>query len=457
MFKLRKLMLLQAAIITVIQVSNQYIIIPNYNLIKADLGLSDFILGSMTGLYIFLLGISTVIWSYISDATGVRRKWLIVFTIFMGGLFTYLVFLTENIILFFILRVATGFFLGAIFPLFYSIIADFFESEKRTRAYMLWYIISGVGMGLGFLTSVLLGAYKGWRYPIYLNALMLLLIGTPLSLVLIEPTRGIADIMEVYGQESEYKYRFSLSDAKIILSNKSNIYVAVEEFISTLPQGVLVAWITQYVVRELVATETVALIFLGLGMVGGLFGVIIAYLADALYGKNPSYRPMIASISSYAQTIFLVIFLLLPIKLNITDPDPVNSVKRFFSVLKTNILVPIAILMFFFGMMFNSSIEPIKNSVISDINLPEQRAIVVSSISTAELFFRSAGIAIAGLISDYTGSIRITLIAFMLLYILAGNLWLNVVRHYREDIEKTRQRLLERLNKTGIKEENQSL
>ena len=440
-------MLLQVAIITVIQVSNQYIIIPNYNLIKEDLGLSDFILGSMTGLYIFLSGISTVVWSYISDATGVKRKWLMALSIFIAGMFTYAVFMTTNIILFFTCRVITGIFLGAIFPLSYSIIADFFESEKRTSAYMLWYIITGIGMAVGFGTSVLLGAYRGWRYPIYLNAILLLTIGTLLSLILIEPSRGIADVLKVYGVESEYTYRFHISDARIILSNKSNIYVAFEEFVSTLPQGVLLAWMTQYVVREMVATETVALIFLGLGMLGGLFGIIIAYLADFLYRRNPRYRPFIASISSYAQTIFFTIFLILPIRLNITDPNPINSAKQFLSLLKTQILLPVAILMFFFGMMFNSSIEPIKNSVISDINLPEQRAIVVSSISTVELFFRSAGISIAGLISDLTGSIRITLIAFVLLYIIAGNLWLNVVRHYNEDVEKTKKRLIERLNK----------
>ena len=440
-------MLLQIAIITVIQVSNQYIIIPNYNLIKTDLGVSDLVLGSMTGLYVFLSGISTVIWSYISDTTGIRRKWLMAITIFLAALFTYAIYLTSNIILFFLGRVVTGLFLGAIFPLSYSIIADFYESEKRTGAYMLWYIISGIGMAVGFGVSVLLGAYRGWRYPIYINSMLLLCIGTPLSLILIEPSRGIADVVKVSGREEEYTYKFRLSDARIILSNKSNIYTAFEEFISTLPQGVLVAWITQYVVREMEATETVALIFLGLGMLGGLFGTIIAILADVLYKRNPRYRPLIAAVSSFAQTIFFFIFLALPIKLGITDPNPVNAAKEFLNVFRTNLLLPFAVSMFFFGMLFNSSIEPIKNSVISDINLPEQRAIVVSSISTVELFFRSAGIAIAGLISDLTGSIRITLIAFVLLYILAGNMWLNVVRHYPEDVEKTRKRLLERINK----------
>jgi len=256
------------------------------------------------------------------------------------------------------------------------------------------------------------------------------------------------------GQIIEYNWRFRVSDVKLILSNKSNIYVAFEEFMSTIPQGVLMAWLTQYVVREMHATEIVATIFLGLGILGGLLGTIIAHLADVLFEKNPAYRPAIAVLSTFLQTIFILIFLLLPINLGITDPDPIVAAQKFLETITRNILVPIAIITFFFGMMFNSSIEPIKNTVLSDVNLPEQRAIVASSIATIELFFRSAGIAIAGLISDITGSIRITLIAFVLLYIVASFLWLKVVKHYPQDIGVTKTRLRDRLNNINEKNNN---
>jgi len=444
----RKVMLLQIAIITVIQTSNQYIIIPNYNLIKRDMGVSDLVLGSMTGLYIFLSGISTVIWSYIADAYGLRRKPLLLLSILAMGLLTYIVYLSENIIIFFLTRVVTGLFLGAVFPIAFSMIADFFESERRAKAYMFWYIISGVGMALGFGLSAVLGALFDWRYPIRINALLLILLGTPLSLSIIEPSRGMVDIMTLSGGIVEYTHRFSLSDVRMILSNKSNIYVAFEEFVSTLPQGVLMAWITQYVVRELEATEVIAIIFLGLGMLGGFFGSIIAHLADKLYTRSFRYRPLIAAVCSFMQVFFFAVFLLIPLRIGITEKDIVTSVKAFITMLRSNILLQLAILFFFLGMMFNSSIEPIKNSVISDVNLPEQRAIVASSISTIELFFRSAGIAVAGLIIDLTGNIRFTLLFFVLLYLFAGNLWLRVVKHYPSDIEVTRERLKVRVGNT---------
>ena len=290
-----------------------------------------------------------------------------------------------------------------------------------------------------------MGAYMGWRYPIYVNSMMLLFVGLPLAIALIEPSRGLSDIIQIADVPREYEHRFRLSDIKIILSNKSNIYVALEEFMSTVPQGVMLAWLMQYVVRELEATETVAMIFVGLGMLGGLLGVFVAYATDRLYQRHPRYRPIIAAASCFAQTVFFMIFLLLPIKLNITARDPVESAVLFLELLRRSTLIQLAVLSFFIGMIFNSSVEPIKNSVVSDVNLPEQRAIVVSSISTIELFFRSVGIAIAGLVSDLTGSLRITLIAFVLLYVVAGKLWLKAAWHYPYDIERTASRLRERI------------
>ncbi len=437
---LRKIVLFQLALITIIQTSNMYIIIPNYNLIREDLGVSDFFLGSMTGAYIFLSGISSAAWSYLTEHLRLRRKWLLTLSLLMAGGFTYLASLATNPVILFLLRILTGVFLGAVFPLSYEIIADFYENDRRTLAYMVWYIVSGIGMALGFGMSVILAFLFSWRYPIYVNSMMLIFIGSPIAALLVEPKRALGDILSIYGSHEglEYMYRFRLSDLKLVLTNKTNIYVAVEEFVSTLPQGVLIAWLTQYVVRELGSPEIVAMIFLGLGMLGGLFGVFIAKLADFLYSHNPRFRPLIAAISASIQTIFLIIFLSLPIKLNIVGEDPIVAVLRFFSLMKENMLILFAVIVFFLGMVFNSSIEPIKNSVLSDVNLPEQRAIVVSAISTMELFFRSAGIAVAGLISDVTGSIRLTLMIFVMLYVFSGFLWVRAAETYSRDLLRIR-------------------
>jgi len=445
---LRKIVLFQLALITIIQTSNMYIIIPNYNLIREDLGVSDFFLGSMTGAYIFLSGISSAVWSYLTEHLRLRRKWLLMLSLLVAGGFTYLVSLATNPAILFLLRILTGVFLGAVFPLSYEIIADFYENDKRTLAYMVWYIVSGIGMALGFGMSVILAVFFGWRYPIYVNSMMLIFIGSPTAGLLVEPKRALGDILSIFGSHEglEYTYRFRLSDLKLVLTNKTNIYVAVEEFVSTLPQGVLIAWLTQYVVRELRSPEIVAMIFLGLGMLGGLFGVFIAKLADFFYSRNPRFRPLIAAISTSAQTIFLVVFLSLPIKLNIVEDDLVAAVLRFFSLMRENVLILFAVIVFFLGMVFNSSIEPIKNSVLSDVNLPEQRAIVVSAISTVELFFRSLGMALAGLISDITGSVRIMLISFTLLYLVSSMLWLRAVQVYPGDTEKIREMIKNKVN-----------
>lgn len=441
------IMLFQISLLTILQVWNGYIIIPNYSLIAKDLGVSNFFLGSMSGLYILVAGLSSLMWSYVSDALKIRRKWVLAPTLFMAGMLTLIVASTTDKVVFFVCRVLTGVFLGALNPLIYSIIADKFESHKRARAYMVWYLVSGIGLAVGFVSSVLLAMFYGWRAPISLNGEILMFFAAPLAFLLLEPKRASADLKMINADGIEYVYKLHIKDLALLANNKTVVIVSVEEFVSTVPQGVLLAWLTLYVVEELRAPEIVAIVYLGLGMLGGLLGFLVVHVADKAFKVDPQNRTKIASISLIIQTLMILAFFLLPVKLNINTSDPIQAVMQFLSLLNENILIPLTIIFFFVGMIFNSAIEPIKNAVISDVNLPEHRAIVISAISTVELFFRSAGIALAGLLIDVFGNVRFVLMGFVMLYLLSAYLWYDAKKYYRRDIERVVEILSMRIHK----------
>lgn len=424
---------------------DSYILIPNFNKIKIDLQVSDSYLGVLSGSYLFLNGISAVLWALASDVSTLKRKVFLSTSLLSGGVFSLLAYTSSNPFYFFIYRILTAASLGAVFPLGFSIIADTFRSDRRTSMYMLWYTLGGFGLALGYSISLFAGSYYSWRLALYIGAVVLFA-GALISLTLLEPVKGgseeeIEFLLKKFGY---YPYKFEPRDLKLILSNKTNIFITVQGVFGTIPNGVIFTWAVHYIIREVGASEMAASLLLGFMSTGALGGLLVAYLADISYRKKPENRAKIAAFSSIIESILFVIFFAVPMKLNIYSNDMLEALNLIKALLFSSIGFAFWFSIFFIAMFFNSSVGPIKDSILSDANLPEHRATVFAGESIIELFSKAISISIVGVMSDLFGGLRVPIIATMFFWILSGLSWFKVARTYPYDIKKVDELLVNR-------------
>ncbi|MCD6515773.1 MAG: MFS transporter [Candidatus Odinarchaeota archaeon] len=426
----------QITLLYLLQNMCSYLIIPNYNLIKQEFYVSDTLLGMMSGLYLFFNGIAAIFWSYLSDVSLLKRKIFLSLSMFASGIFSILAYMSPDFINLLIWRVLTGISLGSVLPLGFSILSDAFRRERRTQIFMIWYVLSGFGLGIGFGMAVILGNYFNWRLPLLYGGLTIILLGGFVSLVLLEPARASSEdeLKDLLSSGIEYKYRFSPGDLAILISNRSNFFAALQGILGTIPNGIIFTWSLQYLVRDVGASELVASIFLGFMSVGALGGLIISYIADKLYQIHVAMRPIIAGFCSIIESILFILFFSLPLKINVYTKDIAEALQEVFKIITSDFTFIVAFFLFFMAMFFNSSVGPIRNSVISDVNLPEHRATVLAGVTILELFSKAIGIAVVGFLADFLGSLRFSIIIAMVFWIFSGIAWFYLAWYYEYDI-----------------------
>ncbi len=423
-----------------------YLLIPNFNLIKRDLGVTDGYLGALTGGFIFFNGLGALLWSYLSDAYGVKRKGLLAISFVFSGLFILLVSMSSNPWLIMFFWLLAGGFLGAVVPLGFSIISDLFPPEKRTNIFMLWFFLSGFGLAFGYGISLFLGAYYNWRLPITVGGIIIIVVGSIASMTLWEPSKGWIDIQRFGG--TEYTYRFQISDLRLIAENKTNIYIVLQGFFGTIANGALFSWTVHYLIREWGLSEIMASMFIAVSAVGAIGGFPLSYLADKLYERNEAYRPLIAAMCSITEGILFAIFFTIPIRINLYTNDPIEGFFEMMRILQNNPLILGTILIFFFGMFMNPAPGTIKDSVLSDANLPEHRSLVLAGSNIIEIFPKALSITLVGVLSDYFGTLRIPLMITMLIWIISGIAWIYAAKNYRKDRMMITKILDERIRKS---------
>lgn len=425
----------QISLIYVIQNITSYLIVPNYSIIKQSLGVSDLYLGLLTGGFLFFNAFASIFWSLASDAVGFKRK-LLLFTGFSGAsFFMFITYISNNPYVILITWVLAGASLGVVMPLGFSIISDMFPPRFRVSAFMLWYTIGGFGLGFGYLIALLSGTYYGWKTAILWGMLILLLVGCPISLLLYEPKKASGDLEEAIAilEGFEYKYRFDIKDITLLTKNKSNIYITLQGVFGTIPNGVIFTWAVHYISRELNASIVSASLIFGLMSTGALGGLFVSHLADKLHVKRTHFKSVLAGVSSIIEATLFIFFFLTPVSLNIYTDSFSEAFKLIVRRLIENPLVLILFLSYFTAMFFNAAVGPIKNSVITDVNLPEHRATVVSGIALMELFSKSIGISIIGFLSDYFGNLRYPTAFAMVFWYASGIAWLIQSKHYNFD------------------------
>lgn len=383
-------------------------------------------LGYVGSAFILVGAIVSIIFGYSTDKMS--RKTLLVMLILIGEIpciLTGVPYFTQDIASFTILRILSGIGLGGIYPITFSLLADYFKEHNRAAA-SAW---MGVAWAVGAMSGVMVAGYMtniyGWR-PSFI------IIGAPnILLVLLfmlfakEPERGRTEdaLEELIEKGLVYKQKIKFSDIKIIFSNKTNLFTFLQGIPGTVPWGILTFWlITFFQVERGVEKEVATTIFTVLGIGSVVGSVVFAYLGEMLYKKNPRYMPIMCGLGILAGIIPAYVLM------NMPYGGSTSSGIIYFT------------LAFFAGFLVTVASANVK-AIIMNVNRPEHRGTVFSVFNITDSLGMGMGPAIGGLLIPLGYVFTMNFAVFW--WIPCGLIFLLVSRFITSD-RNTLRSLLER-------------
>jgi MFS family permease len=265
--------------------------------LSAEYGVSESVIGYIGSAFMLIGAAISIIFGYLTDK--VSRKWLLVATVLIGEipcLMTGFKVFTQTIESFTILRILTGIGIGGVYPICYSLIADYFREEHRPTATAWVNVAWMIGMVAGPVMAGFLTNTYGWRLPFLLAALP----GFPTVLLFAlyakDPERGRTEaaLEDLIRKGLTYKQKIKFSDFKVLVTNKTNIWMFLQSLPGTVPWGILGYWMIHFLEKSKgMSKEASTLVFLLLGGGAVVGGIVFAYIGEWLYKKNPKYLPIL--------------------------------------------------------------------------------------------------------------------------------------------------------------------
>ena len=287
--------------------ADQNLMGPNLSQIADEFGFNDIQrdvkLGGEISLVFWLIGgIFTLFFGYFTDIAS--RKKLLIISMLFGEIPCFLTGFVETYEQFFWLRALTGIGIGAIIPITYSLLADYFPSNMRSAATGYLGLVVGLGIGGGQLLAGITGPEYGWKISFIIvsvpNFIFLLLY----ALFATEPPRGKSD------KNKTDLTKINYSIIKKLISKKTNILVFLQGIAGTVPWSVFFVYLTDYLAQDIgysVQMASLVVFVIGLSaMIGGFVGGLVG---NKLYNINPIYQPLLSGICTFIgmiPTAFLI-------------------------------------------------------------------------------------------------------------------------------------------------------
>jgi MFS family permease len=265
--------------------------------LSVEYGVSEYTLGIIGSAFTLMGAFCSLAFGYMADK--VSRKRLILAAVLIGEipcLLTGFEVFTRTITSFTILRILTGIGIGGIYPISFSVVSDYFSEEHRASA-AAWLGVSwAIGMMLGPALAGYLTNDFGWRIAFIIVALPNFPIALLFARVAEEPERGKSEqaLEALIQQGIAYRQRITLSDFRLILSNRTNIWTFLQGIPGTVPWGILGYWLIHFFEKNRgFSKETATTLFLMLGIGATIGAIVFAVIGEKLYRKKPAYMPML--------------------------------------------------------------------------------------------------------------------------------------------------------------------
>lgn len=233
--------------------------------IKAEFGVSDTMLGLLTGasfaILFATLGLPIAYWADRGD-----RKLIITLSLTVWSAMTVLCGMAQSFLHLALARIGVGAGEAGAIPPAQSLIADYFPPEKRATALGVFLMASVIGYALGLIGGGLVAQHYGWRVTFILAGAPGLLLALIVLAALHEPRRTMR--VASFKPQSET----ALQSIRHLLSKRSFVYLlASVTFYCLLAYGALIFTVA-YIMRAYQVSVAEA---------GVLFGLVSAFAAVA--------------------------------------------------------------------------------------------------------------------------------------------------------------------------------
>ena len=392
--------------------ADQNLMGPNLTQIANEFGFSeierDIKLGGQISLAFWLIGgIVTLLFGYLTDFSS--RKKLLIAAILFGEIPCLLTGFVNSYQQFFWLRALTGIGIGAIIPITYSLIGDYFPANKRSTITGYLGLVVGLGIAGGQLLAGITGPVLGWKMcfvivaiPNFIVLILYIIFGT-------EPKRGQSD----NSKSSIKKINFQI--VMNLLSKKTNILVFLQGMAGTVPWAVFFVFLTDYLAQDIgYSVQAATLVVSAIGLSAMFGGFIGGLMGNKLYNINPSYQPLMSAICTFIG--------MLPTALLI-NMQPLDSLSQ-------SILYPI-VLGIFSG-FFITVTAPNMKAILMNVNHSQTRGTAFALYNLADDLGRGFGPFIISLFIFYFGR----QVAFNIangIWLFCGIAILFMIKTYSED------------------------
>jgi MFS family permease len=207
----------------------------------------------------------------------------------------------------FLARLCSGGCMSGSVPVAFSLLGDLFATEERNAASSGLTAMMGLGILSGQVVAGLVGPTKGWQYPLFASALLQLISAVMIFLWVAEPVRGGKErvLQDLFKSGTKYERQLTMEGfIDAMHKNASNSILLWQGFVTSLPWGIVLVFLNDYLSQEKgfsVPEATFMVMLFGVGCAFG--GITGGYIGQMFMKRNRSHLPLYM-----AATTFLGIF-----------------------------------------------------------------------------------------------------------------------------------------------------
>lgn len=329
-------------------------------------------------------------------------------------------------VFFFVSRALVGLGMGLVVPAVFSLIGDLVAPARRATAFGFMSVAMLVGRFGGF---ALAGAFSGdWRRAYLLIGLVNVLLALGL-LAVREPRRGGREdeLREAILEGAEYRFRISRKDIGLIRATRSNFWLVLN-FVDVVPGSIVLFLIFKYM-KDIHNLEAPAVNFtiLVVALAGASGAIAFGRIGDLWSRRDRRAKVLTALLCNALPMVFMIVFLLSKVRV------PADA------TLGTALAVPgllLLVLTIAAAMFVNQGVNPNWYGTLTDINLPEHRATMISLAAVMDMM----GSALGPLVGSYIASswgLRAAMASVLVFWAVNILFWLPVLAHVRSDLDRT--------------------
>jgi len=346
---------------------------------------------------------------------------------------------------FFLARALAGLGIGLIVPSVFALASDLAAAGRRATAFGFLSVAMLAGRMAGFLAGGALG--NGWRTAYGLIGAINLVLAL-LLILFREPERGAREpeLQEALLSGAAYRFRWTRKDLAALRAAPSNLWL-IFNFIDVIPGAIVLFLIFKYMkdVHNMDAAAVNAGIIL-VFIAGAAGALVFGRLGDSWFQRNRRGKILTALLCNAVPVVCMIPFLASRARV------PAGA-----GVGETFAAPGIAVLIFWIAaaLFVNQGVNPNWYGALTDVNLPEHRAAMISFASVMDM----AGNALGPLCASYLASsygLRTAMAGALVFWILNIVLWLPLLSLVPRDLDRVHAVLSVRAEemKAGLRERN---